>query len=200
MKPEVFYSRRKCIERSGSDSGPFSLVHTEEEMQMNRNAEHKGRIRSLIEQSLSDRLPDGVSSLHSVSGVDPLIESLSDEVLSMISSKIQIRTCPKCGTVFASVNPRQWFCCHDCAKVYGKSSFKSKLESDQALSVYNKAYKAMAARNARGKLTKEDLDSWRVEAKATLEILRAGEISFEEFHRRITNGIRRWEHFEDSCI
>jgi hypothetical protein len=167
---------------------------------MNQNAEQKGKIRSLIEQSLSAGLPDGVSSLHSVSGVDPLVESLSDEVLSLISSRIQIRTCPKCGAVFASVNPRQWFCCHDCAKVYGKSSFKTKLESDQALSVYNKAYKAMAARNIRGKLSKEDLCSWRVEAKATLESLRSGDITFDEFHRRITNGIRRWEHLEDSCI
>lgn len=199
MKPEVFYSRRKCIKRSGSDSGPFSLVHTEEEMQMNQNAEQKEKIRSLIEQSLSACLPESVSSLHSVSGVDPLMESLSDEVLSLISSRIQIRTCPKCGRVFATVNPRQWFCCHDCAKVYGKSSFKTKLESDQALSVYNKAYKAMSARNTRGKLSKDDLYSWRAEAKATLESLRAGEITFEEFHRKITRGIRRWERFEEVC-
>lgn len=166
---------------------------------MEKRTDTYDQVKHLIEKSLISRLPEGVSDLSSVLGVDGMISALSSDIEKVISCRIQIRTCTKCGSVFATMNPRQFFCSKECAKTYGKSCFKSKLETDEALSCYNKAYKAMAARCIRGRISREELDIWRINAKGLLEELRQGNIEFSEFHKKVTIGIRRWEHFEEAC-
>lgn len=186
------YSRVRNERGPGRDSGPVLL----REASVILSDQIKEKVSVLIKESLSERISQNVP-LKSVSGFDEVVTAISDNITSLIANRIQIRSCPKCGLVFATMNPNQWFCCHECSKTYGKSQFKSKLESDEALSCYSKAYKAMAARLRRGSISQEDMTSWKESARKKLESLRAGETSFEEFHRTVTSGIRRWERFEE---
>ena len=187
------YSRVRNERGPGRDSGPVLL----REASVILSDQIKEKVSVLIRESLAARISKDVP-LESVSGLDEAVRELSDSITSLTTNRIQIRSCPKCGLVFATMNPNQWFCCHECSKTYGKSQFKSKLESDEALSCYSKAYKAMAARLRRGSISQEDMTSWKESARKELESLRAGKTSFEEFHRTVTSGIRRWERFEEA--
>lgn len=160
--------------------------------------EIRSAVAGLIEQSMIAKLPEDVSGLGSVSGATDAVESLTDDVVQRITDRIQIRYCAKCGTIFATMNGRQVFCCRDCSRNYGKDVFKNRLESDQALAYYNKAYKAMTARRLRKRISQDELESWRVVARDLLARYRCGDIGFEEFKRRISFGIRRWERFEEA--
>lgn len=160
--------------------------------------EIQSMVTGLIKQSMIAKLPEGVSDLGSVSGASDAVHALTEDVVQRITDRIQLRYCAKCSSLFATMNPRQMFCCRDCNRSYGKDVFKDRLESDQALACYNKAYKAMTARRIRKRISQDELESWRVIARDLLARYRCGDIGFEEFRRRISFGIRRWERFEEA--
>ena len=155
-------------------------------------------VTGLIKQSMIAKLPEDVSDLDPVSGSSDAIESLSENVVQIITDRIHLKYCAKCGSLFATMNPRQMFCCRDCSRSYGKDAFKDRLVSDQALACYNKAYKAMTARRLRRRISQDELENWRASARDLLARYRCGDIGFEEFKRRISFGIRRWERFEEA--
>ena len=167
---------------------------------MNRVSDVGMKVRSLIGESVRDSLPAGIDDPDSVRGMDDAVDTLADKVISLMKSGIRIKTCPDCGSVFATVKANQRFCRSECSRAFSLKSAKS----DPALACYNRAYKAMSARLSRRRISREHLDSWRQIARLDLERYHAGDISLDDFKKRVAHGIRRWERVtvvsDDSLI
>ena len=156
---------------------------------MDRVSDVRMKVRSLIGESLRDSIPAGIQDPDSVRGMDDAIDNLTDRMISLMKSGIRVKTCPGCGSMFASVKTNQRFCFNECSKVFNLKSIKS----DPAIACYNRAYKAMSARYSRRRISREQLDSWRQIARLDLDRYIAGDISLDDFKKRIAHGIRRWE-------
>lgn len=154
--------------------------------------EIRDELKAIIGRSLALRLSSNAGGQSAV-GAYELVESLTEKAAQFIGQSIIVNKCPVCGTFFVTSNPRQLFCCALCTRTYGVTSFKSRLESDEALACYMKAYKAMSARLNRRRISRDQLDSWRQIAKMDLDRFRAGDLSLDEFKKRVSHGIRRWE-------
>ena len=70
-----------------------------------------------------------------------------------------------------------------CSAVGSKQSFQRKLENDEALRIYNRAYKTHHARIRSGKMKENHFSLWRMEAKEMLERVRAGELELGDFKK-----------------
>ena len=156
---------------------------------MDRVSDVRVKVRSLIGESVRDSLPAGIDDPDSIHGMDDAVDTLADKMISLMKSGIRINTCPDCGSVFATVKANQRFCCSECSRAFTLKNARS----DPAHACYNRAYKAMSARLSRRRITREHLDSWRQIARLDLDRYHAGDISLDDFKKRVAHGIRRWE-------
>lgn len=115
------------------------------------------------------------------------------EVVKMIQSNEIIRKCKNCGKYFVINNRNKSYCDRidetgeQCSAVGAKRSFQKKLEQDNALKIYNRAYKTHFARVKKGTMDRNDFKSWRTTAKDKLEQVRKGEqdiASFQEWLKK----------------
>lgn len=125
--------------------------------------------------------------VHEKYEIDDLKQLLYLEVISMIKSNIMIRKCKNCGKYFV-VNNRKIVYCNRidehgmcCSAVGPNHSFQQKLEEDEALKIYTRAYKTHSARVRKKKMTEEDLENWRINAKKKLNEVRSGTLDIAAF-------------------
>ena len=57
------------------------------------------------------------------------------------------------------------------------------MKEEDALNIYNRAYKTHHARIRNGKMTKSDFCVWSAEAKQKLNEVRAGQLDIAEFQK-----------------
>lgn len=119
--------------------------------------------------------------------VRSLRELLYLEIILMIQDGTMIRKCNNCGKYFVVKNRKIAYCDREdesgnlCSAVGSKQTFQKKMENEEELKIYNRAYKTRHARFRNGKITIHDLDKWREEAKEKLEKVRAGEMEISDF-------------------
>jgi len=121
--------------------------------------------------------------------INSLRQLLDLEILSMIQTETMIRKCNSCGKYFVVSSRRTAYCNRvnasgvSCSAVGSKQSFQRKLENDEALRIYNRAYKTHHARIRSGKMKENHFSLWRMEAKEMLERVRAGELELGDFKK-----------------
>ena len=124
--------------------------------------------------------------------IDDLRQLLYLEVLTMIQSETMVRRCKNCGKYFVIRNRNTAYCDRAtvsgqlCSEIGSKISFQKKMNSEEELKVYNRAYKTHFARYKSGKMTKADLDEWCIEAKEKLSKVRTGEMDISTFQAWLT--------------
>lgn len=119
--------------------------------------------------------------------IDNLYQLLFLEIITMIESNIMIRTCKNCGKYFVVNNRKIVYCdridesgaC--CSAIGSNRSFQQKLEEDEALKIYTRAYKTHFARVRKKKMTQEDFSDWCSNAKKNLNKVRQGELAISTF-------------------
>ena len=121
--------------------------------------------------------------------VDDLRQLAYLEILLMIQEDTMIKKCKRCGKYFVVTNRNVAYCERvdesgvRCSEVGSHQNFQKKMASDEALQIYNRAYKTHHARVRKGAMSKEDFRLWYKEAKAKLEQVRAGELDIDNFQR-----------------
>lgn len=119
--------------------------------------------------------------------INSLRQLLYLEVWSMLQDKVIIRKCRHCGKYFVVDNRKTAYCDRvdesgvRCSAVGSQQSFQKKMESDEALLIYNRAYKTHHARVRKGTMSKEDFQLWYTEAKKRMKQARAGELDIAQF-------------------
>lgn len=109
------------------------------------------------------------------------------EIITMIQSGTMIRKCKNCGKYFVVNNRRIAYCDRIdesgnlCSAVGPSQSYQRKINDEEALKLYNRAYKTHHARVRNGILSKEGLSSWCSKAKGKLEEVRAGKLDIASF-------------------
>ena len=121
--------------------------------------------------------------------INTLHELLYLEIFSMIQSDTMIRKCKNCGKYFTVSNRKIMYCDRidksgkSCSNIGSQNTFQKKLEQDEALNMYNRAYKTHHARLRLGKVTSEEHEMWLKEAKIKLEKTRNGELDISLFQQ-----------------
>ena len=121
--------------------------------------------------------------------INNLHELLYLEILSMIQSGTMIRKCKNCGKYFTVRNRKIMYCDRinesgkSCSYIGSQNTFQKKLEQDEALKIYNRAYKTHYARLNHKKVTYEEHNMWVNEAKIKLEKTRNGELDISQFQQ-----------------
>lgn len=119
--------------------------------------------------------------------INSLRQLLTLEVLQMIQAGEIIRKCKNCCKYFVIKNNKIIYCNRIdksgqiCSDVGATRAFREKMGQDEALKIYTRAYKTHFARVTKGKMTQQELDDWRKEAKAMLKQVRRGELDIETF-------------------
>lgn len=72
-----------------------------------------------------------------------------------------------------------------CREVGSKASFDQKLNENPILKEYQKAYKTHHARFVKKKMTKDELEQWKIFAKDMMEQVKTSKITFEEYLKEI---------------
>lgn len=116
-----------------------------------------------------------------------LYQLLFLEIIAMVESHIMIRKCKNCGKYFVVNNRKTVYCdridesgaC--CSAIGSNRSFQQKLEEDEALKLYTRAYKTHFARVRKKKMTQEDFSDWCSNAKRNLNKVRKGELAISTF-------------------
>ena len=119
--------------------------------------------------------------------INNLRQLLYLELWSMLQDKVMVRKCRHCGKYFVAANRRIAYCDRvdgsgmRCSAIGSQQSFQKKMASDEALLIYNRAYKTHHARVRKGTMSKEDFVRWYSEAKLRLDKARAGELDVAQF-------------------
>ena len=103
------------------------------------------------------------------------------EILSMIKANQKVRKCKNCDKYFIITDKNTDDYCTRILTNGMTCKEKSKLNPIEIN--YRKAYKTHHARMRKGKITKEELDKWRLLAKEKLELARAGELELEAYQK-----------------
>ena len=127
------------------------------------------------------------TKVYEVYEINSLHELLHLEIISMIQAGTMIRKCKNCGKYFIVDNRKIVYCdridesgaC--CSAVGSKRAFQQKVDQDEALKIYTRAYKTHHARVRKKKLSQEDFSIWCDEAKVNLEKARIGELDISTF-------------------
>ena len=121
--------------------------------------------------------------------IDSLYQLLYLEILSMIQNKIMIRKCRRCGKYFVVPNRKVVYCSRTdesgmcCSKVGSQQAFEKKMKEDEALRIYNRAYKTHHARVRKKNMEQNDFLRWCNEAKQKLGQARTGELDIASFQK-----------------
>ena len=100
-----------------------------------------------------------------------------------------IRKCEHCGKYFIFAGNYNIIFCdrycddkgHTCKQVGPFKKQRRKMKDNPVLDAYRKAYNRQNMARARGTLTEEQFAMWRDRAKLTLELIKKGEISMEDY-------------------
>lgn len=128
--------------------------------------------------------PDKISEQYEINN---LYQLLYLEIISMIQSNILIRKCKNCGKYFLIKNRNVTYCDRrdssdmPCSAIGPKRSFQKKMEQDEALKIYTRAYKTHHARFRKGKMSLNEFGTWCKEAKANLIKARNEELDISVF-------------------
>ena len=115
------------------------------------------------------------------------------EIMSMIRDEIMIRKCRNCGKYFVVTNRNTAYCDRrnesgkGCSAIGSSGNFGRKMEEDEALKIYTRAYKTHFARVKKGTMEKAAFTEWCKEAKGKLEHVRSGLLdmaAFQEWLKR----------------
>ena len=127
------------------------------------------------------------TDLYEMYEISSLYQLLSLEVLSMVQDKVKIRKCRHCGKYFVAATRRIVYCDRvdesgmRCSAVGYQEAFQKKMEDDEPLQIYNRAYKTHHARVRKGTMSRDAFRLWCDEAKLRLERARAGELDIAQF-------------------
>lgn len=119
--------------------------------------------------------------------INDLHQLLYLEILSMVQDNVMLRKCRHCGKYFVVTNRKTAYCDRvdesglRCSEVGPRQAFQKKMESDEPLKVYNRAYKTHHARMKSGNMSRDDFQAWCIEAKQKLAEVRSGELSIISF-------------------
>lgn len=119
--------------------------------------------------------------------IDDLRQLVYLEALTMIQAGTMVKRCKRCGKYFIVTNRNVAYCDRidesglRCSVVGPGESFQKKMEADEALQIYNRAYKTHHARVRKGTMSQENFDEWRKNAKIKLEQTRTGELDIASF-------------------
>jgi len=119
--------------------------------------------------------------------IDSLQQLLYLEIATMIQSGTMIRRCRRCGKYFVVTNHKIAYCnrvdesglC--CSSVGSQQNYQKRLESDEALKIYNRAYKTHYARVKKGSMSQDAFRLWYDEAKSKLAKVRIGKLDLSDF-------------------
>lgn len=140
-------------------------------------------IRSAIDYAKAVTTPQR----YEIYEISNLYQLLYLEVWSMVQDKVKIRKCRHCGKYFVVANRRIVYCDRvdesgmRCSAAGYQEAFQKKMEDDEPLQIYHRAYKTHHARVRKGRMSKEAFQLWCDEAKLKLEKARAGELDIAHF-------------------
>jgi hypothetical protein len=122
------------------------------------------------------KIPD--SQIYEKYEIDDLRQLLLIEIDSMIQGGTMIKKCKHCGKYFVVRDRKIAYCDrideagNKCSAVGSKELYKQKLQNDEPLKIYSRAYKTHYARLKSQKMTQEEFSSWCSEAKEKCEEVR----------------------------
>lgn len=178
----------QVVERNGELDDKFSSLYALSKLNVGRDgipADMEEAFRSAIEYAGAIT----VNKPYEEYRIDSLRQLLYLEVWSMLQDNVMIRKCRHCGKYFVVDNRKTAYCDRvdesgmRCSAVGSQQSFQKKMASDEALLIYNRAYKTHHARVRKGTMSKEDFRLWCVEAKERMERARAGELDIAQFQK-----------------
>lgn len=195
--PKKFFFRRPTLYRAGQDysqavernqelNDKFSPLYALSKLNVGRDgipADMKETFCSAIEYARTIT----VDKPHEEYRINSLRQLLYLEVWSMIQNKVKIRKCRHCGKYFVAATRRIVYCDRvdesgiRCSAVGYHEAFQKKMEDDEPLQIYNRAYKTHHARVRKGTMSKENFQLWCIEAKERMERARAGELDIAQF-------------------
>lgn len=119
--------------------------------------------------------------------VGSLHQLLCLEIWTMLQDEVMIRKCRHCGKYFIITDRKVAYCdrvdesgmC--CSAIGSQESFKKKMEADEALQIYNRAYKTHHARVRKGIMSKDAFQLWCKDAKLKLAEVRNGKLEIARF-------------------
>lgn len=121
--------------------------------------------------------------------VDDLRQVIYLEVLTMIQAGTMVKKCKYCGKYFIVTNRNISYCNRinesgvRCSSVGPFQNFQKKMEADEALKIYNRAYKTHHARVRKGTTSEEDFRLWYSEAREKLDQARDGKLDIDSFQK-----------------
>lgn len=127
------------------------------------------------------------SELYSEYQIDDLQALLHLEIMDMIQNDTMIRRCRRCGKYFVVNNRKVAYCDRvdmsgvRCSAVGPQQNYQKKLEDDEPLKIYNRAYKTHFARVKKGTMSKDAFRLWYDEAKSKLAEVRKGNLDISDF-------------------
>lgn len=119
--------------------------------------------------------------------INNLQQLLFLEIMFMIRTGTMIKRCKNCGKYFVIKNRKISYCNRinesgvRCSAVGSKKTFQRKMENEEELKIYNRAYKTHYARRRNGKMNQREFEIWTHEAKEQLEKVRSGELDISTF-------------------
>lgn len=146
-------------------------------------------MKDAFESAIEYARTDATANIYEEYIINSLLQLLYVEIQSMIQAKTSIKKCKNCGKYFVITNQKISYCNRFdkhgilCSDIGSKNTFQKKLENDPALENYNRAYKTHFARMKKGKITKKELEEWRLLAKEKLEFVRNGELELETYQK-----------------
>ena len=117
------------------------------------------------------------------------------EVLKMIETNTPIKKCKLCGRYFIVTNLNMEYCFHvadgekkpcniiGSKRIFDRKTNKDNPQRDEALILYQRAYKRKYARINIDTFTKSDFRNWKKQAKTKLDEVRGGMIVISEFEK-----------------
>jgi hypothetical protein len=121
--------------------------------------------------------------------ISNLQQLLNLEIFSMIKSNTMIRKCKNCGKYFVVRNRKTVYCNRifkdnkSCSIIGSSEAFQKKLKSEKELEIYNRAYKTHYARCKKGKMSRQEFESWCDHAKTKLSDVRTGNLDIDSFEK-----------------
>lgn len=121
--------------------------------------------------------------------IDDLRQILFLEIMQMVQAGTMVRKCKNCGKYFVVSNRKTAYCDRVdetgriCSAVGPTRNFQKKMEKDEALKIYTRAYRTHFARVRNQKMSQTDFQIWCEEAKKKLEQARAGQLDIDSFQK-----------------
>lgn len=189
LYPHIYFregDRSQEAERLGKLNDTFTGLHVLTHVDIGRDgipANMTGSFTKAIELARTQ----AINKIYEEYKVDSLQQLLFLEVTAMIESGTMLRRCRRCGKYFVVHNRKTAYCDRTdeaglrCSAVGSQQLFQKKLESDEALRIYNRAQKTHYARQRKGIMSESDFQAWCTEAKLKLAKARAGELDIATF-------------------